>query len=423
MGNPLQYRDGLSFTWKNGRQLATVTQNNETLAMTYDCNGLRTQKGGTHYYYDSENNLIAMSDGTHTLFFYYDENGNATSFSLGGNMYFYVKNLQGDIINIVDENGSVVVRYDYDVLGKITAVKNGSNQTITDPASLAFLNPLRYRGYVCDDETGLYYLQSRYYDPVTGRFLNADIYIDTGSGSPLSTNMFAYCENDMLYRIDGTGRDACWIQSPSSVPFLGGFIHFGHTSLLLQKSPGHWFYFYWSGETVQLLYLHTTTLSTSSNSKKGLDADIKKILAGCNKLFGNLLKANGKDKITFQERYTQSLWVSGNFTKSIEEIRKDMIKQSKDHKYLLLKFKYYGIDKYESWVLVGNCNYCLLFNNCMHASVYYLQYGTLYNIEYNYIFHYRLNYCERLMTPAFAFDTMVYGMDERDTVQIGRIKY
>ena len=212
MGNPLQYRDGLSFTWKNGRQLATVTQNNETLAMTYDCNGLRTQKGGTHYYYDSENNLIAMSDGTHTLFFYYDENGNATSFSLGGNMYFYVKNLQGDIINIVDENGSVVVRYDYDVLGKITAVKNGSNQTITDPASLAFLNPLRYRGYVCDDETGLYYLQSRYYDPVTGRFLNADVYVDTETGTPLSTNMFAYCENSSLISIDSNGqrRKAYW---------------------------------------------------------------------------------------------------------------------------------------------------------------------------------------------------------------------
>ena len=60
------------------------------------------------------------------------------------------------------------VRYDYDVLGKITAIKNGSNQAITDASSLAYLNPLRYRGYVFDDETGLYYLRSRYYDPVTG---------------------------------------------------------------------------------------------------------------------------------------------------------------------------------------------------------------------------------------------------------------
>ena len=113
-------------------------------------------------------------------------------------MYFYVKKLQGDIINIVDTNGSVVVRYDYDIFGAITAVKNGSNQTITDTTSLAFLNPLRYRGYVYDDETCLYYLRSRYYDPVIGRFLNADIYVDTETGSPLSANMYAYCENNAL---------------------------------------------------------------------------------------------------------------------------------------------------------------------------------------------------------------------------------
>ena len=118
-------------------------------------------------YYDSDNNLIATVNGEHTLFFYYDENGGATSFSLGGNMYFYVKNLQGDIVNIVDSSGTVLVRYDYDVFGKITAIKNGSNQVITDTSSLAFLNPLRYRGYVYDDETGLYYLQSRYYGDKT----------------------------------------------------------------------------------------------------------------------------------------------------------------------------------------------------------------------------------------------------------------
>lgn len=206
MGNPLQYRDGMSFTWENGRQLHSVTKNNAELVMHYDSNGLRTQKGSVYYYYDSDNNLIAMVKGNNTLFFYYDESGNATAFSHNGTMYFYVKNLQGDIINIVDTNGSVVVRYNYDIFGAITAVKNGSNQTITDTTSLAFLNPLRYRGYVFDDETGLYYLQSRYYDPVTGRFINADMYADTGSGSPLSTNMFAYCENNTLRFCDFNGE-------------------------------------------------------------------------------------------------------------------------------------------------------------------------------------------------------------------------
>ena len=120
-------------------------------------------------------------------------------------MYFYVKNLQGDIINIVNANGEVIVRYDYDVLGKITSIKNGSNQAFTDTSSIAFLNPLRYRGYVFDDETGLYYLQSRYYAPITGRFLNADVYVDTETGSPLSTNMFAYCENNTIFSFDPSG--------------------------------------------------------------------------------------------------------------------------------------------------------------------------------------------------------------------------
>ena len=159
--------------------------------MSYDCNGLRTQKGNIHYYYDSDNNLIAMVNGSNTLFFYYDESGSVTSFSLGGSMYFYVKNLQGDIINIADSNGTILVRYDYDVFGKIVNITDYSDPNVTGVQDFALINPLRYRGYVYDDETGLYYLQSRYYDPVTGRFLNADSYTDTESGSPLSTNMFA----------------------------------------------------------------------------------------------------------------------------------------------------------------------------------------------------------------------------------------
>ena len=205
IGNPLQYRDGLSFKWENGRQLHSVTQNNAELQMKYDSNGLRTQKGNVHYYYDSDNNLIAMVSGNSTLLFYYDESGNITSFSLGGNMYFYVKNLQGDIVNIADSNGTVLVRYDYDVFGKITRIIDNSDPLVTGVEEFALLNPLRYRGYVYDDETGLYYLQSRYYDPVTGRFLNADVYADTGSGSPISTNMFAYCENMNIARNDSFG--------------------------------------------------------------------------------------------------------------------------------------------------------------------------------------------------------------------------
>ena len=74
----------------------------------------------------------------------------------------------------------------------------------TSDCDLANINPFRYRGYVYDSETGLYYLKSRYYDPVTGRFLNADMYCDTQSNI-FGTNMFAYCNNSPVVLTDATG--------------------------------------------------------------------------------------------------------------------------------------------------------------------------------------------------------------------------
>ena len=126
-------------------------------------------------------------------------------------MYYYVKNIQGDIIKIVNEDGSLAYTYDYDAWGALLSIKDNQGHTISgNSTSLATTNPLRYRGYVYGDETSLYYLQSRYYDPKTGRFLNADVYFDTESGSPLSTNMFAYCENNSVNKADPYGY---WVVS------------------------------------------------------------------------------------------------------------------------------------------------------------------------------------------------------------------
>ena len=79
---------------------------------------------------------------------------------------------------------------------------------ISSSGSLADVNPLRYRGYYYDAETGFYYLQSRYYDPAIGRFINADTYATTDANGLLSTNMFAYCENDPVNRADPSGAAA-----------------------------------------------------------------------------------------------------------------------------------------------------------------------------------------------------------------------
>ena len=200
-GNPLTYRDGMSFEWENGRILKKINTSDKSVQMSYDSNGMRTQKSvdgvKTNYYYDSNKNLIALVKGNDTLLFYYDSDGNATSFSYNGTMYFYVKNLQGDVVRIIDLSGTEVASYVYDAWGNIKDTKG-------EP-KIREINPIRYRGYVYDTETSLYYLQSRYYDPFTGRFLNADVYCDTNTGTPLSTNIFAYCENNPISNADESG--------------------------------------------------------------------------------------------------------------------------------------------------------------------------------------------------------------------------
>lgn len=176
----------------------SIDKSKPYMQTSYDSNGMRTQKSvdgvKTNYYYDSNKNLIALVKGNDTLLVYYDSDGSATSFSYNGTMYFYVKNLQGDVIRIIDLAGTEVASYVYDAWGNIKDTKG-------DP-TVRELNPIRYRGYVYDTETSLYYLQSRYYDPLTGRFLNADVYCDTGTDTTLSTNMFAYCENNSVNYID-----------------------------------------------------------------------------------------------------------------------------------------------------------------------------------------------------------------------------
>ena len=97
---------------------------------------------------------------------------------------------------MVDANGATVASYTYDPYGNI----------LTATGSMAEINPLRYRGYYYDEETGFYYLQSRYYDPAIGRFINADDVSMLGAdGSMLSYNLFAYCENNPVMGCDPTG--------------------------------------------------------------------------------------------------------------------------------------------------------------------------------------------------------------------------
>ncbi|MBE6880618.1 MAG: RHS repeat-associated core domain-containing protein [Ruminococcaceae bacterium] len=122
-----------------------------------------------------------------------------------GTTYTYRKNLQGDIIAILNSAGTEVVTYTYNAWGVATV---GGTMAST----LGTKNPFRYRGYYYDTETGYYYLNSRYYDPVTGRFLNADGYVSTGQGL-LGYNMFAYCGNNPVNRVDRNGEFFSFIEN------------------------------------------------------------------------------------------------------------------------------------------------------------------------------------------------------------------
>ena len=138
----------------------------------YNENGLRVQKivnGVVTDYVLHGKNVVHMTSGTDELHFFYDAQNRPAVVVYNGTAYAYVKNLQGDVIAILDGAGNVVVSYAYDAWGQPIG-KNGSMAS-----TLGTLNPFRYRGYVFDEETGLYYLRSRYYNAERCRFLNADI--------------------------------------------------------------------------------------------------------------------------------------------------------------------------------------------------------------------------------------------------------
>ena len=202
IGNPLSYRNGMSFTWE-GRQLKTAVANSKNLSYTYNDDGIRTGKTfdgvATTYFLDGST-ILAQKTGSDILWFLYDSDGTRVGFTYNGTAYYYTTNAQGDVTGITDSNCNTVVEYTYDAWGKLLSTTGSMASTVGK------INPFLYRGYYYDSETGLYYLNSRYYDPQTGRFINAD---DTGtlqaSQTVQDSNLFTYCGNNPVMNIDPTG--------------------------------------------------------------------------------------------------------------------------------------------------------------------------------------------------------------------------
>jgi len=216
IGNPTSYL-GANLSWR-GRELVKYEKGNKEISYSYDVDGMRYRKvvktngveTARYDYVYSEGRLILLtytSNGaSNTARFIYDSLGEIRGFILDNTAaYLYLKNGQGDITGIVDESGSIILTYSYTAWGKVTYSATDM-ESMALAATLSNVNPFTYRGYCYDYDIGMYYLQSRYYDPDICRFINADSTDYLGAtGTTLSYNLFAYCENDGVNYVDATG--------------------------------------------------------------------------------------------------------------------------------------------------------------------------------------------------------------------------
>ena len=182
----MNWRNGYTLSW-TGRQLDQLNIGNVQYTYKYNADGLRVSKsyGSEVYTYRWDGNTLLSQDhnGTTVVFLYND--GELIGFNYNGNNYYYGIDNLGVIHYVYNESGEIVVTYSYDAWGNTTSESGNS--------TLISVNPIRYKSYYYDIETGFYYLQSRYYDPAVGRFINADeVEYLCSSDSVLSCNLIAY---------------------------------------------------------------------------------------------------------------------------------------------------------------------------------------------------------------------------------------
>ena len=264
-GNPTSYL-GHTLTWEKERQLKKF----DNIEYTYNANGIRTSKkvnGILHTYtLDGTKILREVWDGN-TLIPLYDNEDSVCGILYNNVPYYFIKNLQGDVIAIVDKDAQTVARYSYDAWG-VPKIKLDSSD-----CQIATINPFRYRGYYYDEEIGLYYLQSRYYDVTLGRFVNADNTSVAFFFDSLNFNLFAYCDNSMTNDFDSSGYASFRTRNNTLNKFVEA----------LEKSiPNLYTQDFWCKEK-QLLRIGTTNLALTISC--GIAAQTNK-----NALFGGMFK-------------------------------------------------------------------------------------------------------------------------------------
>ncbi|MDP4120684.1 MAG: RHS repeat-associated core domain-containing protein [Bacillota bacterium] len=252
---------------------------------------------------------------------------------------------------------------------------------MTDTTSVALINPIRYRGYVYDTESGLYYLQSRYYDPTTCRFVNEDVYTDTQTGL-VGTNMFAYCDNNAVMDVDPDGKDAYLIVNSDGAKGAG------HVSLLVYANS-HWNYIYCGG-LIQISIIPNCDWNSWKYKLRGLNRYIKS-----NQPHSNGVETNGSDS-EFEplygagwngdpkDGYNGYIYFKGDFTKS-----------------------YYDAVSLEN----HGDNYSLSFHNCLDISLEILDYGSCGAKNFHKNLDHYINIEWQICVPNLVFNSLgnIYG--------------
>ena len=240
IGNPLTYNNGTTyhFTWE-GRNLTRVYTSGYATHFTYNSDGIRTARysdngSRTEFILNGSQILAEVSENS-VIAYIYDANGSPigmqhrlTTYAEDvWDIFWFDKNLQGDIVAVYNEYGVKCISYAYDAWGNsrvTTHDETGTNK-------YAIKNSFRYRGYYYDRTISMYYLNSRYYDPITCRFINADGYVSTGQGL-IGNNMFAYCCNNPVNCVDYSGEFAIPFPIPAEYIFLLGLLAVGMFGLI-----------------------------------------------------------------------------------------------------------------------------------------------------------------------------------------------
>ena len=217
IGNPITYLkndDGQyrNMVWSADRRLSAIYYGASQILYRYNDEGIRLYKNAlgveTYYHVEGSRILAEVTDGD-MIVYLYDADGSPIGMKYipsetnagFAQIYYFEKNLHGDIVAVYDRLGYKVASYVYDAWGNFEATYY--NTGIND--EILHKNPFLYRGYYYDYETGFYYLNSRYYDPEIGRFISPDSYLSTGQGI-LGNNMYAYCGNNPVMNVDPNGH-------------------------------------------------------------------------------------------------------------------------------------------------------------------------------------------------------------------------